>query len=378
MPIDTLTLDFEVTTSNKGNPFDQTNKAVCIGYKYNDEQTEVDFDVQRTSTGLRMDSLVIGFNLKFDLHWLRRMGSVPTGRLWCCQVAEFLIRNQCNPYPSLDDTCRTYGLSSKLDIVKSEYWEKGIDTNQVPPDILAEYCAHDVDLTYQIYLKQKELFETTHSHKYNLFRVMMADLAVLEEMEWNGMYWDSQTALKEATNAASKLTELRQGILGEYSSLPINLNSGDHLSAFLYGGTIVEEFRVPVGVYKTGIKTGLPRYKIMENRYEFPRRFEPLPKSELKKEGYFSTDESTLKQLKGKKKEKEILNLLDNYSKLEKLKGTYYEGITKLIEKKNWTPGILYGQFNQVVARTGRLSSSEPNLQNMSPEAKKLLYSRYA
>jgi DNA polymerase I-like protein with 3'-5' exonuclease and polymerase domains len=373
MQNDVLVWDWETTISNKGNPFDQTNKAVLLvtnqGHKWD--------NYEDYSTVFKDTALAVGFNCKFDLHWNRRCGLPWPSRIWDCQLAEFILSNQTIPYPSLDGVAEIYKLGTKIDVVRTEYWENGIDTDQVPQDILLEYGQRDIELTYQVYLKQKERFETTEKHKYRLFQMCCADLLELAEMEWNGLLFDSETAAVKSKEAKEKLHALRCDILGDYASLPINMGSGDHLSAFLYGGTITESLRVPNGVYRTGAKTGMVRYQIIKNEFHFPRKFEPLEKSALKKEGYWSTDEQTLRSLKGTKEQKKILALLDEYAKLDKLNGTYYEGLSSLITEMNWKHNELHGQFNQVVARTGRLSASQPNQQNFSPECKKLLYSRY-
>lgn len=385
MQIEELVFDWETTVSNKGNPFDTTNKAVCLALKKISKEAEITethwkFDngtnqlLHRTFTNA---NLGIACNAKFDLHWLRRNLLPWPAKIWCVQLAEFILENQTNPYPSLDQACEKYGIPLKLDIVRTEYWEKGIDTDQIPRDILQEYAEGDVDRTYKVYLKQKEQFENESKHKYRLFQMCCADLLVLAEMEWNGLLFDQRAATQRSLAAKEELNELRTGILGGYSSLPINLGSGDHLSAFLYGGSIVDEIRVPNGTFKTGSKVGLPRYQIIRNKIEFPRLFEPIENSALKKEGYWSTDEQTLRSLKGKKEAKKVLVDLDRYAKLDKLNSTYYEGFNKLIAKMNWKQDEIHGQFNQVVARTGRLSASQPNQQNLSPEAKELFYSRY-
>ena len=64
-----------------------------------------------------------------------------------------------------------------------------------------------------------------------------------------------------------------------------NPNSNDHLSAFLYGGIIKERFQRPVGHYKTGTRAGEVKYKWEERDKEFQRLINPLPNTELKKEG---------------------------------------------------------------------------------------------
>jgi hypothetical protein len=163
----------------------------------------------------------------------------------------------------------------------------------------------------------------------------------------------------------------------DYNGVPINFDSGDHLSAYLYGGTIVEEFRVPVGVYKTGQKVGQPRYKIMKQEYVLPRLFEPIPKSEVKKEGFWKTDEDTLRRLKGTKQAKRRIGLLDKRAKLEKLRGTYFVGFPKKIREMEWSGNIMHSALNQCTVVTGRLSSTNPNQQNVAPEAKRFMLSRY-
>ena len=62
---------------------------------------------------------------------------------------------------------------------------------------------------------------------------------------------------------------------------------------------------------------------------------------------------------------------------MDKLKGTYLEGYTKLIEKQGWKHNMLYGNLNQCVVVTGRLSSNAPNLQNADKETKRYMITRY-
>ncbi|HNL81787.1 MAG TPA: DNA polymerase [Chitinophagaceae bacterium] len=100
--------------------------------------------------------------------------------------------------------------------------------------------------------------------------------------------------------------------------------------------------------------------------------------SELKKEGYYSVDENTLMSLKTKNKEhKKLIDTILKLAKLEKLVGTYFHGIPKKMNEFGWKDNYIHGQLNQVVARTGRTSSSNPNQQNLDPEFKKLCVSRY-
>ena len=131
------------------------------------------------------------------------------------------------------------------------------------------------------------------------------------------------------------------------------------------------------GQYKTGARAGEEKLKWEEYEVRLPRRLVPLKGSELAKEGLFSTDERTLRSLKPNQEAKEILNTILTRAELEKRKSTYYQGLVKLIDENNWKKGEIHGQLNQCVARTGRLSSSRPNLQNFDGEIKTLFKSRY-
>ena len=373
----TLTGDYECTTSNKGNPFDGQNTAVCFAYQI-DEETPRAVDIKTaigTLSSLSSSILHIFFNAKFDIHWHRKCGYNAIHHVWCVQLAEFYLSGQRLPYPSLEDTAHKYNLGAKLDVVKLEYWDKGINTDQIPQEILYNYACQDVSLTYQIYLKQVEQFKQ-NPKLYALFKIACQDLLILEEMEWNGLRYSKDLCLSRADEVRSKLDAIDVELCKLYPDLVINFNSGDQLSAFLYGGTIYSIRREPVGVYKTGPRVGQPRFRLVESVDTLPRLIEPLPRSELQKEGYYRTDEGTLRKLKGKAAKKYVPLLLER-SKLEKLLGTYYEGIPDLAEKMNWEPGYIHGQFNQVVAATGRLSSSKPNLQNFAGAIEDIFITRF-
>ena len=72
-----------------------------------------------------------------------------------------------------------------------------------------------------------------------------------------------------------------------------------------------------------------------------------------------------------------IIEDLLEYSKLEKLKNTYLLGWSDLIDKMNWKKDYIYGNLNQCVVVTGRLSSTKPNMQNVDKYTKKFMESRY-
>jgi len=383
-----LIVDCETTISNKGQFADSNNKLVMSLAKWNDG----DF-VEITQEVLDEANLVVGFNIKFDLHWLRNTGfNISRIRIWDCQIAEYLLENQLNPYNSLNGACNKYGLETKLDVVKTEYWDKGVDTDNIPKDILLEYLKKDIDLTHQVFIKQVDEFKKAHSNLLKLFKLQCRDLLVLEEMEYNGIRFNTKLAREEAETLDEKITGIYNTVSDICNNIPINLSSNDHVSALLYGGTITETIKQPDGVFKSGARKGQIKYKNVDIIHELPRLIDPLNRTETSKSKKFreegKTDKETLwdvnadvigqleKRAKGNAKK--VIQLLNEHSKLEKLKGTYLIGWSDLIDKMNWKKDMIYGNLNQCVAVTGRLSSTKPNLQNVDPATKKYIETRYA
>lgn len=371
-----LALDTETTIFNKGNAYDKRNKLVCYsaireGYpawaaKW-DEQAFVDVQEEILNA-----SLIVFFNGKFDLHWLKKHGiDFSSVKVWDVQIAEFILSNQTNRFPSLNETCLKYNIPIKEDVVKTEYWDKGIDTDQIPWEILSSYAAHDADITLQCYHAQIKLMTPA---QIRLCQMQCEDMQILQEMEANGIPYDEQLCHTRAKEVDDKISALKLHLSQIYPNVPINFGSNDHLSAFLYGGIVREAGKEHIGYYKTGAKVGQPKYKNIEIEHVLPRLYQPLKGTEMQKENIFSTNEGTLRKLKGKKG---VIDKILELSKLEKLNGTYYRGLVTLREEMNWEPNILHGNFNQTTAATGRLSSSKPNLQNFASELADIFISKY-
>ena len=379
-----LTLDVETTTTNMGHPFDKNNKLISVGIKKNDGPT-VTYDIEYSvdpyqellndiQIAVNEADVLVGFNIKFDLHWLQRYGiDFKTKRVWDCQLVQFIIMNQSNPYPSLNGTAEYYDLGTKLDEVKENYWKNGIDTDKIPYDILDEYLKQDVELTYSVFIEQHDMIQG----KERLISLHNQDLLVLQDMEYNGLQYEYDRSLILGNELDEQISKLNKKLHDYHTYDSFNPNSGEHLSAFLYGGNIKERFQQPIGHYKTGTRTGEVKYKWEERLVEFPRRFEPLEGSELKKEGFYSTNDDTLKRLQGSEESMKILNILLTRATLEKRRSTYYIGVPALVDTMGWTNNLIHGQLNQCVAKTGRLSSSKPNLQNFDGEIKSLFTTRY-
>lgn len=373
-----LALDTESNTWNTGAPFDRRFKNIC--YSFADEQgsgaerttPESIASLQQRINGART---LVGFNLKYDLHVFRKIGVSFEGKqVWDCQLAEFVRSNQKWKYPSLEESLSRLGLGHKLDVVSTEYWSKGIQTEDIPWKVLAEYAEQDAVMTLKLYEEQQRLM--TPSQK-RLVMLMNYDLLILQEMEWNGIKFNEELAHRRTNEIKEQVREIEEKLRAIYPNVPISFNSGDQLSAFLYGGTIEEVVKEHIGFFKTGAKVGQPRYRNVIVSHELPRLFEPLRGSELKKQGFYATSADTLLKLRGNKKTKDILELVQRRTRLSTLLEKTYEGLVNVHRDQNWEPGYLHGQFNQVTVATGRLSSSKPNLQNLDSEAQDLFISRF-
>lgn len=377
-----IALDTEVTIFNNGDPFDTRNKFVLGGfYDGTTYSIGAGSDFSQCFRTLGSDSKrFLLFNAKFDLHWLRNLGCVldHLSSIWDCQLAEFILSNQQWRYPSLEEACIRRGLGYKIDEIKENYWKQGIDTDQIPTELLTTYLKQDLLLTYNLYLAQLKDFSLPENQgKYKLFRLQCQDLVVLQEMEYNGFKYDIEGSLNEAKRLEQTANQLDDDIRAFAPDVPLNLNSNIHLSCLLYGGQIDVDDRVPVGVYKTGTKVGQTRYKIVTKSYELPRLIEPLKGSELAKDGYFGSDEDTLRNLKVTGVNKRLIEKILERRGIEKLRGTYYEGIPKLMSEHAWADSLVHGQLNQCVTTTSRLSATKPNQQNMPPACKQFCVSRY-
>lgn len=224
---------------------------------------------------------------------------------------------------------------------------------------------------------------------YKLFKIQCMDLLVLLEIESNGILFHTESALEYASKLQEQLDELLykfQQILN--SDIP-RITSNDDISTILYGGTIIETISIPVGHYKSGSKIGEVKYKKENIEHTFPQLVKPLKDTETKKsinriaEGkaeqhtQWEVNEPVLRKLKATGDARKLIDIILEYNKLDKLRGTYLQGYSDLITKMGWKHNMLHGSLNQCVAVTGRLSSNKPNLQNADKNTKKFMRTRY-
>jgi len=389
-----LVFDFETTGAqrNKGHPFDYVNKACNIGFRDIDTKQvwifSLEYDDEPYGENLKQiqelldkTTLLIGFNMKFDIHWLRRynLNLSRLCRIFDCQGAFFIKSGQMVRYPSLNGVAEHFGAEAKLDVVKEEYWDKGLDTDQVPYRLLCEYLEQDLVVTEQVFFELQKWLESSSFETKRVVSVTMQDLLVLEDMEWNGMLFNRDKSIRKGDELETTIEGIDNRLREIFGQPWANINSGEHLSACLYGGTVLlDGYESYTFVYKDG------REAEKQRKVKVPHTckplFSPLEGTALAKEGFYSTDVGTLKKLgeKAKGVQREVIELLTNRSKLEKRRGTYFHGIPKKAIEFNWEDNVVHANLNQCVARTGRLSSDKPNLQNIEEDVKEVFITRFS
>lgn len=380
----TLVLDVEASGANKAHTFGKSNVLCCIGlfdgvhYSYLDiEHSSLPYNLalQTAKQAIEQADIIIGHNLKYDLNWLKRYTpKLNCSTVWDTQLFEYIASNQNWIMPSLSDSLVANGLPAKSDLIKTEYWDKGLTTMQVPAPLLREYNEGDCRGTYNLYLKQLDRLKLSQAA---LFQLHCDDLLVLQEMEFNGMMFDVDEAIIKQQETEVKYNNIIDLLMQYIPCAAINWNSNDHLSVVLYGGNISVPIReTVVKHYKKGDKN-VERWST--KKISFPRIVTPLANTERDKEGFWLVNEPILRSLKPQtSKAKRIIELVLELSEVEKLLTTYYIGLPKLISQMDWEPGVIHGQLNQCVTRTGRSSASKPNQQNFAGVIKPLFKSRYS
>jgi DNA polymerase I-like protein with 3'-5' exonuclease and polymerase domains len=385
-----VALDAETRTHNKGHRFDPRNKLVSYAYKtgFSDLHFKYfgDPDFNRAFGDVAESvTTAVGFNFKFDLHWCRTLGDFSRLKIWDCQLAEHVYSGQKAQFISLNECLERYGLELKTDLVK-EMWDAGIQTDDIPIKLLQEYNEWDVRQTEQLFLIQQQLLS---DEQKILVYAMGEDLKVLAHIEASGLKFDTEGAQKRLEEFKANVATIEATLA---QMLPViehgtfNWDSGDHLSCFLYGGTIeFDWFTSEDAVYKSGAKKGQEYQKNSWHieRVVFEQRFVPLENTEIKKTKdkavdtrFYQTDSPTLASLKGNKQSKAVLDLLQKRSETQKVV-EMLESLFKQFAVKGWENNLVHGTYNQNVAITGRLSSTQPNMQNIPPEIEEFFVSRY-
>ncbi len=263
----------------------------------------------------------VGQNLKFDVLVLRQLGIETTGIHFDTMLASFLL-DPVGRSHSLDALAKSLLGHDMIPI--TDLIGKGKDQlrmDEVDTDRVCEYAAEDADFSWRLF----ELFDRQMAGNAvePLFRETEVPLIeVLVEMENNGISLDESRLVRLGETMGDRMLELTKQV-HKAAGHSFNLDSTKQLATVLF-----EEQGLPV-IRKT--KTGL------------------------------STDAETLEAL-AEQSENPIPKLVLEYRELAKLKGTYVDTLPKMVCTRT---GRVHATFHQTGAVTGRLSSSDPNLQNI-------------
>ena len=308
---------------------------------------------------------IIGQNLKFDLGWLNQLSiSYENKLLYCTKYADYML-NGCKKIGyHLNDIAKRWGVKLKDDRVKM-YWDSGYETSEIPLEILVPYCEDDCFNTLSIF--QRQMVEIKKQDLVTAVSLGNRMGGLLADIEFTGIKANKELGMALVAEIQQQLDTIDVGLaelLGD-----IKLSSGDELSAALFGGVIKRKGSETVQrKLKSGEVKEYERTCIIETHID-GAGFKPIKGSELKKEGYYSTGKDIIEQLGARTKEqKELKKLLLARSavakSLESLWGENGTGILNRIE----ADGRIHPKYNQTVTSTGRLSSSDPNGQNLPRE----------
>ncbi|MFO8129572.1 MAG: DNA polymerase I [Bacteroidales bacterium] len=263
----------------------------------------------------------IGQNLKYDISLLKWYGIEVEGELFDTMLAHYLLEPDMRH--NMDFLAETY-LNYKPVSIESLIGKKGRNQKSmrsVEPDVLTEYACEDADITLQLMLKFEPLLK--NSRAMTLFSdIEIPLLKVLADMEAEGVNLDVG-ALQDYSKKLQEDMQKVQEKIFDLAGAEFNIASPRQLGEILF-----------------------ERLKISDK----PKRT---------KTKQYSTSEDVLVRLVSRHP---IVDLILDYRSLSKLKSTYVDALPSLINPRD---GRIHTSYNQAVAATGRLSSNNPNLQNI-------------
>lgn len=380
--------DLETTIHNRGedavgnmqaSPHHPDNRIVLGGYKRQGNGSVTVLKGSKTDWTymLNRTDLLVGQNIKFDLMHLRKLVGDECyydwikrgGTIWDTMQAEYLITGQQKQFASLDDMAKKYGGELKDDRIK-EYWDNGVDTEDIPTEELEPYLVGDVLNTEIVYLAQRKKIQQLGMK--SLMESQNDAILCTTDIEYVGMKHDyaksrelSSKLTAQAEELAPEITKYFEDFLGKQDK-EINPNSSQQLSKVLFGGSYKRRIDTPMLddngnriLFKTGPRKGQVRTKKQEVvEYTQGLGLTPADGTETKNKGIYSTDDEALKQI-----EHPLVELILKQRALLKDVSTYYNGFCDA----TWpTDGCIHGNLNHCSTVTGRLSSSAPNCQNLS------------
>jgi len=260
----------------------------------------------------------VGQNIKYDLIVLKNEGINLQGIVFDTMLASYIL-NPSGRRHNMDALAQDYLDHTTIkykDVVGTASKEIGFD--EVDVELATQYAAEDADITWRLYEKLSSILKGDDLQLFQKLELPL--LEVLAEMEIHGMKLD-QKHLQNLSTIIEKKIEVHTKKIHSIAGEEFNINSPKQLSVILFE------------------KLGLPVIKKTKSGY--------------------STDVTVLEQLAA---EHDLPEVVLAYRQLGKLKSTYVDALQDEIFSKT---GRVHTSFNQTVAATGRLSSSNPNLQNI-------------
>ena len=263
----------------------------------------------------------IGQNIKFDLMVLRRLGITIRGRMYDTMILHYLLDPESRH--NMNALAEKYLNYKPIEIeTLIGKGSKQLTMDLVNVERVKEYAAEDADVTLQLKQALYPMIEQIGlQHLY--FEIEEPMIAVLADIEMAGVRIDSEALAVYAVELNRKLAELEAAIRTEACEPNLNINSARQLGEVLFGKMRIAE------------------------------------KPKMTKTKQFCTDEDYLQSFARKHR---IVDLILEYRGVKKLLSTYVEALPQLV---NRSTGRIHTSFNQAVTATGRLSSTNPNLQNI-------------
>ena len=265
--------------------------------------------------------LKVGQNLKYDLEVLRNYDVRLDGPMWDTMIAHYLIQPELRHNMDYMAEVYLHYQTIHIDELIGPKGKNQRSMRDLSPTLVYEYACEDADITLQLKNKLEPELKN-HDCEDLFYKIEMPLMPVLAEMEMNGVCLDTQSLAETSKQFTTRMNEIEQRIY-ELAGQQFNIASPKQVGEILFD-----------------------KLKIVE-------------KAKKTKTGQYVTSEEVLQQLKNKH---EIVADILEHRGLKKLIGTYIDALPKLINPRT---GHIHTSFNQTITATGRLSSSDPNLQNI-------------
>ena len=329
-----LTFDFECTNLDYGSALNPSNRILMVCWKEDKGpvRSHVGDIMQATEffDALSRHKVLCAYNAKFEMLWMKRIGLDPGKYAWHDpMLAEKVLLGNVRKPLSLGKVCQRYGLSTKDPLIDG-LMQAGVCPSDMPQKPLLARCKLDVQTTAQ--LMQLTLGRLQEGGQVEVYRTRCNLTPVLAEMESNGMFLSELLVYAEYANFSAELGKLDKEL--DAMTGGINMRSSDQLAEYLY-----DQLKFPE----------------KKNKYGRPLRNK---KSKRWPDGKPKTDAATMQWLSKQattEEQKKFIELKMRHAKVASALSKnleFFHGVC--LERGGW----FYGQFNQTVAATHRLTSS--------------------